>query len=165
VVISRILGIPHTAYRKGIDSKPSASVLPSPLEVSSLYVDDDIEASKSLKSACDRFDQKMAIAKANNLFIKQSSVKRGVSQVEFAGKHYDGRSNSISNLDRNVTKVLALAIRLISGPVSQHMNTAAVPQVTRHPALRLRIGYFMIFIHTIINHIKTLIKLGSYLII
>jgi hypothetical protein len=114
-----MLGVPHRAYVKGVDQKPSASVTSSPLEVSSLYVDDDIEASKSCSSACGRFDGKMATAHRFGMFIKPSSVKRGVTALDFAGKHYCGVSNSIGNMDRNLIKVLALVIRILSDPVDQ----------------------------------------------
>jgi hypothetical protein len=129
VVISRVLGLPHRAYIKGLQPKPSASIMSSPLEISALYVDDDIEASKSSESICGRFDSKMDTIRKHNVFIKPTSIKRNVNTLNFAGKHFNGWTNQISNVDKNVAKVLALTIRLLSSKVDQFILLSFIGSV------------------------------------
>jgi hypothetical protein len=115
--LSDLFQVPSTVYEKGRDSKPHPCPwLDNSKDLSVMYIDDLLEASKVLDDAHDRYLFRRSKVAERSIPVKPASIKENVSDIEFAGKRYSGAHglSFIANTKENSIKLIALTIRLLS---------------------------------------------------
>jgi hypothetical protein len=115
--LSDLFEVPSTVYEKGREPKPHPCPwLDSSKDLSVMYIDDLLEASKVLNDAHDRYSFRRSKIADRSIPVKPTSVKEGVLDIEFAGKRYSGAHGLpfIANTKENSIKLIALTIQLLS---------------------------------------------------